>query len=147
MSYNYASELKKWKQWKQEEEIFLRLLGANEEMIQKLHDYDYQIFLAERRIRSRQSVTIDTFFLNIPYFDNQEIRTIEDLLDNIENEILLNQLSKTNPQTLNIILLKILGYSVKEISEILNLNEGVIYNRIHRLKKKLKNSTVDDKNQ
>ena len=50
MSYNYAREAKKWKQWKQKEETLLRLLGADEEMILKLRDYDYQMFLADRRI-------------------------------------------------------------------------------------------------
>lgn len=147
MSYNYAREAKKWKQWKQKEETLLRLLGADEEMILKLRDYDYQMFLADRRIRSKQSATLDTFFLNIPYFDHPEIQSVEDLLDHIENEILFNQLSKTDPQTLHIILLKILGYSIKEISEILGINQGIIYNRIHRLKKNLRNFITDDKKQ
>lgn len=106
MSYNYAKEIKKWKQWKQEEEAFLRLLGVDEELIVKLHDYDYQMFLEERRIRSRQSATQDSFFLNIPYYDTHEIKSVHDLLDNIENEILFNQLSKTDQQTLNILLYK-----------------------------------------
>lgn len=145
MSYNYAREIKKWKQWKQEEEALLRLLGVDERLIVKLHDYDYQMFLEDRRIRSRQSATQDTFFLNIPYYDTHEIKSVHDLLDNIENEILFNQLSKTDPQTLNIILLKILGYSVKEISHIMNISERSIYNRIHRMKKNLKNFISDGK--
>lgn len=139
MSYNYAKEIKKWKQWKQEEEALLRLLGVDEELIVKLRDYDYQVFLEDRRIRSRQSATQDTFFLNIPYYDTHEIKSVHDLLDNIENEILFNQLSKTDPQTLNILLLKTLGYSIKEVSNIMNISERSIYNRIHRLKKNLKN--------
>lgn len=145
MSYNYAREIKKWNQWKQEEETLLRLLGVDEELITKLRDYDYQIFLEDRRIRSRQSATQDTFFLNIPYYDNHEIKSVHDLLDNVENEILFNQLSKTDSQTLDIILLKILGYSVKEISHIMNISESSIYNRIHRLKNNLKKFISDEK--
>lgn len=138
MSYNNARELRKWKFWKQQEEILLRNLGVEESIIKQLYEYDYQMFLSERRVRSRQTATLDVFFLNKSYHDKKEIRTVEDLLDNIESESLFIHLSKEDPQTLNILLLRILGYSVHEITEILNINETVVYNRIHRLKKKLK---------
>lgn len=59
MTYNYARELKKWKLWKQEEEQLLRKIGMNEDFIMQLHDYDYQMFLADRRIRRRQTATKD----------------------------------------------------------------------------------------
>ena len=138
MSYKNARELKKWKLWKQQEEKLLRSLGIEESIIKQLYEYDYQMFLSERRIRSRQTATLDAFFLNKPYHDKKEIRTVEDLLDNIESESLFIHLSKEEPQTLNILLLRILGYSVHEITEILGVQETVIYNRIHRLKKKIK---------
>ena len=138
MSYNKTHELKKWQIWKQQEELLLRKLGVEDNIIQQLREYDYQMFLTERRIRSRQTTTIDTFFLNTPYYDKHEVQTIEDLLDGIESESLFIQLSKTDSKTLTILLLKILGYSVSEISKIMCMNEAVIYSRIHRLKKKLK---------
>lgn len=138
MSYNNARELKKWKLWKQQEEKLLRSLGIEESIIKQLYEYDYQMFLSERRIRSRQIATLDAFFLNKPCYDKKEISTLEDLLDNIESESLFIHLSKEDPQTLNILLLRILGYSVHEITELLSINETVVYNRIHRLKKKLK---------
>ena len=62
MSYNKTHELKKWQIWKQQEELLLRKLGVEENIIQQLREYDYQMFLTERRIRSRQTTTIDTFF-------------------------------------------------------------------------------------
>ena len=122
MSYNKAQELKKWQLWKQQEEILLRNLGVEENIIQQLREYDYQMFLTDRRIRSRQMTTVDTFFLNAPYYDKQEILTIENLLDNIESESLFIYLSKTDSKTLAILLLKILGYSASEISKILGMN-------------------------
>lgn len=138
MSYNKTHELKKWQIWKQQEEILLRNLGVEEDVIQQLREYDYRLFLADRRIRSRQTATVDTFFLNTPYYDKHEVQTIEDLLDDIESESLFIQLSKTDPKTLTILLLKVFGYSVSEISKIMCMNEAVIYSRIHRLKKKFK---------
>lgn len=147
MTYNKTHEIKKWNQWKQEEEKLLRELGANEKLIAQLRDYDYQMFLADRRIRSRQTATIDTFFLNIPYYDKEEIRTVNDLLNSIENEILLNHISKVDPKTLDILLLKIMGYSIKNTAEILKVSERSIYNRIHRLKKNLTNFKDSGKKQ
>lgn len=111
-------------------------------MIKQLREYDYQMFLSERRVRTRQTATLDSFFLNMPYDYKKEIQSIDDLLDTIENESLLILLSGTDNKTLMILLLKMLGYSVKEISKILGMNEAMIYNRIHRLKKKIKKNNV-----
>lgn len=138
MSYNKARELKKWQEWKQQEEILLRSLDVDESVIKQLRKYDYQMFLSDRRIRSRQVATMDTFFLNKSYYDKKEIRTIEDLLDDIKNESLYIQLSKSDPKTLNILLLRILGYSFDEIAIFLGMNKAMIYNRMHRLRKKIK---------
>lgn len=138
MTYNYARELKKWKLWKQEEEQLLRKMGMNEDFIKQLRDYDYQMFLVDRRIRRRQTATKDSFFLNIPYYDPRDIKTIDDLLDNIDNQSLFAYLSEVDSKTLMILLMKILGYTITEISEELDMNEAAIYSRIHRLKKKLK---------
>lgn len=138
MSYNKSLELKKWQEWKQQEEHLLKELGVEENIINQLRDYDYNQFLSDRRIRSRQTATLDTFFLSLPYQDKEEISSIEDLLNNIENESLFAYLSKTDPETLSILLLRMMGYSVSEISKIIGKHEGAIYNRIHRLKKKMK---------
>lgn len=139
MSYNKSLELKKWQEWKQQEEQLLRELGVEENIIYQLRDYDYKQFLSDRRIRSRQTATLDTFFLNLPYQDKKEIRSVEDLFNSIENESLLVYLSKTDPETLSILLFRVMGYSVSEIAQIIGKSKGTIYVRIHRLKKKLKN--------
>lgn len=138
MSYNYTREYQKWKSWKDKEQQLLYELGVDETIIKQLYEYDYQMFLSERRIKRKQTVTLDSFFLKMPYHDKSEIRTIDDLLDTIENESLFAYLSKSDPKTLMILLLKILGYSIAEISKIMGINEAAIYSRIHRLKKKLK---------
>lgn len=139
MGYNYAKEVVKWKNWKKQEEDILQSLGVDGHIIQQLHDYDWEMFKTERRIRRRQSPTLDSFFNNIPYHDKKEFKTIDDLLDEIENEAIFDYLSNTDHTTLNIIQLKILGYSTVEIANILEISCSSIYKRVQRLKRNLKN--------
>lgn len=139
MGFNYAKEVVKWKKWKEQEEELLRALNVDEDIIKQLHDYDWRMFKTDYRFGRRQSSVIDTVLNNIPYYDKKEVNTIDDLLNEIESEALFNYLSITDKETLNILLLKILGYSTSEISEILNLSSSTIYKKIQRLRKKLKN--------
>ena len=145
MAYNYAKELEKWNVWKNDEERLLRKLRVNEQLIQQLREYDWASFKEERSIRSRQYVTLDTFFLNIPYEDKREIQSISVLLDEIENEALFYYLQQLDEDTLTMILLKILGYSTKEISQIMQMSCQTIYQRIKRLRKSLRNFVDSDK--
>jgi len=147
MGYNYAKEKTKWTNWKEQEEQLLRSLNVNEDIILQLRQYDWEAFKADRRIRRRQNVASEKLIHNIPYYDKKEIVTVEDLLDEIENEALLHYLSQTDQLTLTILLMKILGYTIREISDILEINASTIYQRIYRLKKNLKNFQSDVKNQ
>ena len=139
MVYNHAKEESKWKKWKEQEERLLRSLNVDEDIIMELRKYDSNAFKLERRIREKQNLTDNIFFYNLPYYDRKEIRSVEDLLNDIEDESLLHYLYQTDKTTLTIILLKILGYSTKDISEILKIKSSTIYMKIHRLKNKLKN--------
>ena len=69
---------------------------------------------------------------------NTEIKTVSALLDEVENEHLYAALLKVDKHTLEIVLLKMQGYSTKEISAMLQLTEKAIYKRMDRLRKKLK---------
>ncbi len=135
MGFNYANEAKKWNKWKDNEEKILRELEVDEEVIRI---YDWNAFKAERRIRSRQNIFTDKFFITIPHFDKKEISNISDLLDEIENEAIFDYLTSSDKLTLTIILLKVKGYSTNEIATILNISCKAIYSRIYRLKKNLK---------
>lgn len=139
MVYNHAKEESKWKKWKEQEERLLRSLNVDEDIIMELRKYDWNAFKLERRIREKQNLTDNIFFYNLPYYDKKEIRSVEDLLNDIEDESLLHYLYQTDKTTSTIILLKILGYSTKDISEILKIKSSTIYMKIHRLKNKLKN--------
>lgn len=140
MSYDYIKEFSKWQKWKEQEEQILRKEQVNEQIIQELRQFDWQQFNSERRFKRRQNVTDEVFFLFYPIHDKKEFKNVEDILDMIENEALFEYLKDTDPIVLEVILLKINGYSIKEISKILELSTGYIYKKIRKLKK-FKNRT------
>ncbi len=67
-----------------------------------------------------------------------EIHSVDELLDEIENERLYQALVTVDKRTLHILLLKMHGYSTKEIAPIVGLTTGAIYARVEHLRKKLK---------
>ncbi|CAK7017855.1 MAG: hypothetical protein ENTB_01485 [Enterocloster aldenensis] len=69
---------------------------------------------------------------------SNEIKTIEDLMDEIEDENLYQALLTVDRRTLQIVLLKMKGYSTKEIAPIVHLTAGAIYARLDHLRKKLR---------
>ncbi len=69
---------------------------------------------------------------------NVEVKTVADLLDEIEDETLYRALLTVDRRTLQIILLKMQGYSTKEIAPLVGLTTGAIYARLDHLRKKLR---------
>lgn len=67
----------------------------------------------------------------------KQYSTFTDLLNDIENEALYDYLKNTEEEILQILLLKIKGYSVKEISRITGLTTHQIYKKIKKIKKVL----------
>lgn len=139
MIYNKAAEEKKWKNWKSNEEKQLRDLGVPETTIIELYHFDWELFKAERRFKQKQ-------FTNFKFIDQYAtkdmelpINSIEDLLDQLDNQNLYELMKKVNHQTMEIIYLMICGFNVKEIALKLNLNEDTIRYRIRSVRKKLKN--------
>ena len=138
MAYNKAKEEKKWRLWKEAEEKQLRSLGVNEDDIEKLRVHDWAIFNSDRRYYQRMQET-GTYLEEVAADMTQpEIKTVEDFLDNIENQQLYQILIKVDKLTLQIVLLKIQGYSTREIAHSLNITEKAVYRRMDRLKEKLK---------
>ena len=67
-----------------------------------------------------------------------DVKTVADLLDEIESENLYRALLTVDKRTLQIVLLKMQGYSTKEIAPIVHLTIGAIYTRLDYLRKKLR---------
>ena len=138
MAYNKAREEKKWRLWKEAEEKQLRSLGVNEDDIEKLRVHDWAIFNSDRRYYQRMQET-GTYLEEVAADMTQpEIKTVEDFLDNIENQQLYQVLIKVDRLTLQAILLQIQGYSIAEIAAILGMKEDTVYKRLGRLKQKIK---------
>ena len=138
MAYNKAREEKKWRLWKEAEEKQLRSLGVSESDIETLRVHDWAIFNSDRRYYQRMQET-GTYLEEVAADMTQpEIQTVEDFLDNIENQQLYQVLIKVDRLTLQAILLQIQGYSIAEIAAILGMKEDTVYKRLGRLKQKIK---------
>ena len=138
MAYNKAKEEKKWRLWKEAEEKQLRNLGVTEDDIEQLRIHDWAIFNSDRRYYQRMQET-GTYLEEVATDMTQpEIKTVEDFLDNIENQQLYQVLIKADRLTLQAILLQIQGYSIAEIAAILGMKEVTVYKRLGRLKQKIK---------
>ena len=138
MAYNKAREEKKWRLWKEAEEKQLRSLGVSKNDIEKLRVHDWAIFNSDRRYYQRMQET-GTYLEEVAADITQpEIKTVEDFLDNIENQQLYQVLIKVDRLTLQAILLQIQGYSIAEIAAILGMKEDTVYKRLGRLKQKIK---------
>ena len=138
MAYNKAREEKKWRRWKEAEEKQLQSLGVSENDIEKLRVHDWAIFNSDRRYYQRMQET-GTYLEEVAADMTQpEIKTVEDFLNNIENQQLYQVLIKADRLTLQAILLQIQGYSIAEIAAVLGMKEDTVYKRLGRLKQKIK---------
>ena len=138
MAYNHGKAERKWKLWKEKEEKILRDSGVSEDIIEVIRLYDRQAFNSDRRYYERVQET-GTYLEEVAADITQpEIKTVEDFLDNIENQQLYQVLIKVDRLTLQAILLQIQGYSIAEIAAILGMKEDTVYKRLGRLKQKIK---------
>lgn len=138
MSYNYRKEYAKWKRWKEQEERILKQMKMPKNKINELREFDWAQFNDERRFTRKQNITNDQYFALIPVNDKKEFKNINDILDSIEDEALYEYLKDEEPVLLTIILLKIQGFSIKEISKLINMPISTIYRKIEKIKKNFK---------
>lgn len=83
MAYNKASEERKWRYWKEQEEKKLRELGMDEEKIRKLRQMDWEDFLEERRYRERMEETMQEIDTGKPEDDEPFAMDVRELLDHV----------------------------------------------------------------
>lgn len=138
MPYNHQSELKKWRIKKEKEERLLRQLGVDETTIQVLRNYDYRLFLDDRRFHENEDITSEGLFLMFPSYDPLVIKTPEKLLDEIEDVTVYYVLKKSDRRLLEILILLMQDYTIDEIAEDLHMSTNAVYKRLEKLRKKLK---------
>ncbi len=85
MGYNKARAEKDWLKWKESEEKQLRELGVQEDIIQRLHTYDWEQFNKERQYLQRRMEWLP----DVDWASAQDLElSVEDtesLLDSIED--------------------------------------------------------------
>ena len=138
MAYNKAKEERKWWLWKEAEEKKLRRLVVSEDTIARLRIHDWAIFNSDRRYYEKLQEA-GTYLEEVAESAPQSgVKTVDDFLDSIENDRLYEILIEVDRLTLQAALLKIQGYSYREIALRLDVTEKSVYRRMDRLKEKLK---------
>lgn len=121
--------------WKEQEERILKQMNMPKNKINELREFDWAQFNDERRFTRKQNITNDQYFALIPVNDKKEFKNINDILDSIEDEALYEYLKDEEPVLLTVILLKIQGFSIKEISKLINMPISTIYRKIEKIKR------------
>lgn len=141
MAYNHAQEEAEWQREEDESIDEMRQSGMSEEDIETMLRYDRMVFNSNRRYQQRLQDNELEAAAQIGVTDKFEIRTVEDLLDDIDDPTLHQILIEADTFTLKLLLLKVQGYSTNEICLQFGIDEGVIYGRIRRLRDKIVNNS------
>ena len=135
MAYNHGREDRKWRIWKEAEEKLLRECNVDEATIEQIRTDDRADFNSNRRFYHWTSDFGEYLEGMADRERNTEVKTVADLLNEIEDETLYRALLTVDRRTLQIILLKMQGYSTKEIAPLVHLTAGAIYARLNHLRK------------
>ena len=130
MAYNHGREDRKWRIWKEAEEKLLRECGVDEATIEQIRMADRADFNSNRRFYRWTN--------DVAEYLEDMAGTVAELLEEIESENLYQVLVTVDGRTLKIVLLKMQGYSTKEIAPLVHLTTGAIYARLDHLRKKLR---------
>ena len=138
MAYNHGREDRKWRIWKEAEEKILRECGVDEATIEQIRTDDRADFNSNRRFY-RWASDFGEYLEGMADREKQaEVKSVSDLLDEIENETLYLALITVDRRTLQIVLLKMQGYSTKEIATSVKLSTKSVYRRMEKLQSRLK---------
>lgn len=138
MAYNHGREERKLRIWKEAEETILRKYGVDESTIEEIRTYDRAEFNSNWRFY-RWTSDFGEYLEGLAEAEPiAEVKTVTDLLNEIENKNLYRALLTVDKRALQIVLLKMQGYSTKEISSITGQSVKSIYKRIERLRNKLR---------
>lgn len=144
VAYNKAKAESVWKRWKEKEEVILRELEVSEEIIEELRQADWEDFKEERRYQEHIVRLLGDYDLLGCEMPEPDIQDISDLLNYVENQNILHVLLGEDKKTLQIILLRMRGYQIKEIAEMEGIPEQTIYTRLNRLRKKINKNMMSE---
>ena len=138
MAYNHGRAERKWRLWKEKEEKILRQYGVDEDTIDEIRIFDRAMFNSDRRFYGRLNDAGEYIEENVVQEQPMEINTVWNVLNEIEDENLYRALLTVDKRTLQIVLLKMQGYSLKEVAPMVDLSAGAVYARLDHLRKKLR---------
>ena len=138
MAYNYQKEKRAWIIWKEAEEKQLRNLGVDEQVIKKLHSYDWMIFNQNRQFYRHQAEFKDYSNQNFEWLPELTLTDVQAMLDNIDNQRLLQAVAGLDVMSQKIIFYRIEGYRNPEIASLLGISNSSVETKWWRLRKKLK---------
>ena len=127
MAYNHGKAERRWRLWKEKEEKILRI-----------RTFDREEFNSDRRFYTRLNDVGEYIAETAMQEPPMEVNTVWDMLNEIEDENLYRALFTVDKRTLQIVLLKMQGYSLKEIAPMVDLSAGAVYARLDHLRKKLR---------
>lgn len=136
MAYNHQAAEKDWDAYVKRLED-LRKAGCPDVWIDKAIELGRADFNKERSFLEHEDITAEGYFINYPVFTDQPIETIEDIFDHIADPELFAYLKKADNVMLNIILLQVHDYEIKEIADELKLTKNAVYKRIRIFRKNL----------
>lgn len=119
-----------------------------ESIIQKLYAMDWADFKSERRFYENQIPNSELVELQLEerkFMEDLPVYNVQELLQEIDSTWLFESLQEIDQITLQIVFLKTVGFSTEEISRYLRISHNAIYLRINRLKEKIKNSFLKEK--
>lgn len=137
MAYIHKVAEKDWEDYIKKRTKNLEKAGCSEDLIKKIVELERADFNKERSFLEHEYITAEGFFINYPVFTDQPIETVEDIFDHITDPELLAYLKKADNVMLNIILLQVHDYKIKEIAKELNLTKNAVYKRIHVFRRNL----------
>ena len=138
MAYNWLREYCKWRRWKYEDEKFMQENGMDESAIAEIRDFDRIAYNSNNRFYKRLNDVGEFYEEVFPDKRQAEITSVEQLIDDVENHKLHSILKETDERTLQIIFMKVQGYSINDISEAVHLSKSSIYHYISKLRNKFK---------
>ena len=112
--------------------------GVDEETIEEICTFDREEFNSDRRFYTRLNDVGEYIAETAMQEPPMEVNTVWDMLNEIEDENLYRALLTVDKRTLQIVLLKMQGYSLKEIAPMVDLSAGAVYARLDHLRKKLR---------
>ncbi len=111
--------------------------GVEDNIIAELRGFDRIAYNSDDRFYKRLCDVGDFYEEVIADETPCEVTSVEQLLDKVENSAIYKILKKTSERNLQILLMRVRSYSVKDISEILHISKTSIYERIKNVCEKL----------